>query len=224
MTQGLRPRRLGVFGGAFDPPHRAHVSLVRAALAQLGLDELRVVPTGQAWHKTRPLSPAKHRLAMAQLAFEVLPGVVVDEREILRAGPSYTIDTLQALAAELGQPQVQPDAQPQAPPLELYLLMGGDQWAALGSWHRWQHIAHMARLCVWARPGAPRPHQKGVPEPIWLDAPPQAISATSVREGLKDGRLSPQDLDALLPEAVARYISAHGLYGNPQPGPPALNA
>ena len=216
MKQAPRPRRLGVFGGAFDPPHWAHVALARAALAQLGLDELRIMPTGQAWHKARPLSPAPHRLAMAKLAFEGLPGVVVDEREIRREGPTYTIDTLEALAAE--------HAQLHAQPLELYLLMGGDQWAALASWHRWQDIAHQARLCVWARPGAPRPQLEGVPAPIWLEAPPQEISATAVREGLKDGRLSPQDLDALLPEAVARYISAHGLYGHPQPGPPALNA
>ena len=213
MTQALRPRRMGVFGGAFDPPHRAHVDLARAALAQLGLDELRILPTGDAWHKLRPLSPAVHRLAMAKLAFEGLPRVVIDERELQRAGPSYTIDTLEALARESAQP-----------PAELYLLMGGDQWAALGSWHRWQDVAKLASLCVLDRPGAPRPAHDGVPAPIWLQAPPKDLSATAVREGLKDGRLSPQDLNALLPEAVARYISAHGLYGHPQPGPPAPNA
>jgi len=204
---------MGVFGGAFDPPHQAHVALVRAALAQLGLDELRILPTGEAWHKARPLSPAPQRLAMARLAFEGLPGVVIDERELQRTGPSYTIDTLEALAAESVEPTV-----------ELFLLLGGDQWAALDTWHRWQDIAHMARLCVLARPGAPRPQIEGVHAPIWLEAPAQELSATAVREGLKDGRLSPQDLNALLPEAVARYISAHGLYGHPQPGPPAPNA
>ena len=214
MKQALRPRRMGVFGGAFDPPHQAHVALVRAALAQLGLDELRILPTGEAWHKARRLSPASERLAMARLAFEGLPGVVIDERELQRAGPSYTIDTLEALVAE----------SPEQPPPELFLLMGGDQWAALRSWHRWQDIAALARLCVLARPGAPRSHLDGLAAPIWLEAPAQVLSATAVREGLKDGRLSPQDLNALLPEAVARYISAHGLYGHPQPGPPAPNA
>ena len=214
MKQALRPRRMGVFGGAFDPPHQAHVALVRTALAQLGLDELRILPTGEAWHKARRLSPAHQRLAMARLAFEGLPGVVIDEQELQRAGPSYTIDTLEALLAE----------SPEQPPPELFLLMGGDQWAALRSWHRWQDIAASARLCVLARPGAPRPQLDGAPAPIWLEAPAQDLSATAVREGLKDGRLSPQDLHVLLPEAVARYISAHGLYGHPQPGPPAPNA
>ena len=64
-----RPRRVGVFGGAFDPPHLAHVALARAAIEQLDLDELRVFPTGQAWHKARVLTAADHRRAMAELAF-----------------------------------------------------------------------------------------------------------------------------------------------------------
>ena len=75
MTAG--PRRIGMFGGAFDPPHNAHVALVQAAVAQLQLDELRVVPTGHAWHKPRVLTPASDRLAMVRLAFAGLPGVVV---------------------------------------------------------------------------------------------------------------------------------------------------
>jgi len=70
-------KRIGVFGGAFDPPHAAHVALVQAAVANLQLDELRIVPTGQAWHKAWDLSPAHHRLAMAKLAFSQLPRVLL---------------------------------------------------------------------------------------------------------------------------------------------------
>ena len=73
-------RRIGIFGGAFDPPHLAHVALAQAAVTQLGLDELRVFPTGQAWHKARALTGAAHRLAMAKLAFGAVPGAVVDDR------------------------------------------------------------------------------------------------------------------------------------------------
>jgi len=91
-------KRIGIFGGAFDPPHVAHAALAQVALAELQLDELRVVPTGDAWHKTRALSPAPHRLAMAQLALPSCPGVV-DPREIERAGPSYTVDTLREFNA-----------------------------------------------------------------------------------------------------------------------------
>ena len=90
------PPRIGLFGGAFDPPHVAHVALVRAAMEQLGLNQLHVLPTGDAWHKSRTLSAATHRLAMARLAFGEIPGVVVDDRELRRAGPTYTVDTLRA--------------------------------------------------------------------------------------------------------------------------------
>ena len=92
--------RLGVFGGSFDQPHPAHVAVVESAMGQLQLDRVHVVPTGQAWHKTRGLTAAQHRVAMTRLAFEHLPKVVVDEREVLREGPSYPVDTLKALHTE----------------------------------------------------------------------------------------------------------------------------
>ncbi len=210
MSQPPRPRRVGLFGGAFDPPHLAHVALARAAVAQLQLDELRILPTGQAWHKARTLSDATHRVAMARLAFAGVPAAVVDERETLRAGPSYTLETLQALSAE------QPGAQ-------FFLLMGGDQWAAFDTWHRWPDIAAQARLCVLARPGAPlAPERPGLREPLRLALPPSGFSATAIRQALASGRTA--EAAQALPAAVARYISAHGLYGHPPPGPPAPNA
>ena len=76
-------QRVGVFGGAFDPPHLAHVALVEAAIAQLQLQQVHVLPTGEAWHKPRQLSEAAHRVAMTRLAFAHVPAVLVDEREIL---------------------------------------------------------------------------------------------------------------------------------------------
>jgi nicotinate-nucleotide adenylyltransferase len=110
--------RLGVFGGAFDPPHVAHVALAQAAVEQLRLDQLRIFPTGQAWHRSGPLTAPEHRLALAQLAFGELPRTVIDDRELRRPGPTYTIDTLRELKAE------QPAAQ-------LFLVMGEDQAVAL---------------------------------------------------------------------------------------------
>ncbi|RZI77063.1 MAG: nicotinate-nicotinamide nucleotide adenylyltransferase, partial [Rubrivivax sp.] len=86
-----------MFGGAFDPPHRAHRALAETALDQLDLDVLHILPTGQAWHKSRTLTPARDRVAMCQLAFGDLPRLVLDEREIHREGPSYTADTLSEL-------------------------------------------------------------------------------------------------------------------------------
>ncbi len=114
------PRRVGMFGGAFDPPHLAHVALARAAIEQLGLDELRVFPTGMAWHKSRALTPGPHRLEMARLAFAEVPRAIIDPREVRRDGPTYTIDTLRELQRELPQAQ-------------LVLVIGADQAEALDS-------------------------------------------------------------------------------------------
>lgn len=205
MSPSAGTLRVGLFGGAFDPPHQAHVALARAAIDQLGLAQLRILPTGRAWHKARALSPAEHRLAMATLAFAGLPQVRIDERELQRVGPTYTIETLKALAEEL-------------PGAEFHLLMGADQWAAFDTWRRWQDIAALARICVLARPGAPAPLPKpGMPVPQVLNLPPMDCSATAIREALAAGG-APGDLARLLPEAVARYISSHGLYGHPLPG------
>ena len=81
-----------LWGGAFDPPHNAHVAMAEAALVQFQLDHLHIVPTGDAWHKPRALSGATHRAQMARLAFGHLAGVTVNEVELQRQGPSYTID------------------------------------------------------------------------------------------------------------------------------------
>ncbi|MBC5785356.1 nicotinate (nicotinamide) nucleotide adenylyltransferase [Ramlibacter sp. USB13] len=187
-----------MFGGAFDPPHRAHAVLARAAVEQLGLDRLYVFPTGQAWHKDRALTPAEHRLAMAKLAFAAIPAVQVDDRELERTGPTYSIDTLRELQA--GHPAAQ-----------LYLLMGEDQAASFTRWHAWQDIAQLAVLAVAGRgsgegvralqalPGV-RVHSLGLPQ--------MPESATDIRARLTAG----QDISALVEPAVARYIASHSLY------------
>lgn len=204
-----RPRRIGVFGGAFDPPHAAHVALARTAIDQLQLDELRVVPTGYAWHKNRPLSRPDHRLNMALLAFSGMPGVHVDDRELRRAGPSYTIDTLEALRQE-------------QPGCMLFLMIGGDQLAAFDKWRRWQDILVLATVCVAQRLpqlGAPADTQALVPALPGLKSlqfPAMPVSATDIRQRLASQSQvpgsPPADLRGLVPEDVASYISQHGLY------------
>jgi len=202
-------KRIGVFGGAFDPPHCAHLALAQTAVDQLHLDELKIIPTGFAWHKDRPLSAAEHRLKMAQLAFTGLERVSVDDREIKREGHSYTIDTLEALQAE------EPDA-------AFFLLIGGDQLAAFTGWHRWQDILSRATVCVAERPlqaSAPAEVLTQTPalrQSIHLQLPPMTVSATAIRQLIAShpGPLntSQPDLAGLVPDAVARYISLHGLY------------
>ena len=197
----MPPRRIGMFGGAFDPPHLAHRALAGAALAQLRLDELHVLPTGQAWHKARPLTAAAHRLAMCRLAFEGLAGVQLDEREIRRAGPSYTLDTLQELQAE----------QPQA---ELFLVMGKDQADVLPSWRNWERIVHLAIICVADRDVMTGQETRFVPPPEMagrfckIHMPSMDISATGIRARVAGG----QGIAPLVSPAVARYIEDNSLY------------
>ncbi|MEY4027066.1 MAG: Nicotinate-nucleotide adenylyltransferase [Pseudomonadota bacterium] len=201
--------RLGVFGGAFDPPHLAHVALVEAAVAALQLDQVRVLPTGLAWHKTRTLSEAHHRLAMTRLAYQHLPQVVVDDREIRRSGASYTVDTLRELQAEFPQAQ-------------LYLLLGDDQRRALPSWHQIDEIGRIAIICAAGRDMAVRAWNEELgalqtTPPLsdklqarirTLEMPLMPHSATDIRELLA----KEQAITSLVPPAVERYIHEHHLY------------
>ncbi len=201
---GAAPR-IGLFGSAFDPPHNAHLALAHAALEQLALDALLVLPTGQAWHKTRPLSDARHRLAMARLAFGGIERVAVDDRELRRPGPTYTIDTLT-------------EVQAQHPAAQLFLIVGGDQAAALPGWHRWRDILKIAIISIASRgqptldmgvlgaENAVADGQNGRFQPLQL--PLMDLSATAVRERVAAGL----GIDHLVPAPVARYIDQHHLY------------
>lgn len=195
--------RIGIYGGAFDPPHLAHAALVTQALSQLQLDRLHVVPTGQAWHKPQTLSGAKHRIAMCALAFADLPQVLVDEREILREGASYTVETLRELRQE-------------NPESALFLIIGQDQALAFEQWKSWSDILEMATVCV-----APRPGDESASSTLTdnhalsghfvsLPLPPMAISATDIRHRANAGL----GLRGLVSEPVAGYIAQHHLYQN----------
>lgn len=196
--------RIGVFGGAFDPPHTGHLALARAALAQLDLTQLRIVPTGQAWHKARTLTDAAHRLEMCHLLFAPLADVWVDDSEIRRAGASYTVDTLEVLQA-------------QRPGARLMLLLGQDQAAGLPQWHRADELARLAIIWVAVRPDAtgqvapldPDLHTRFSLHTLPLAA--QAVSSTDIRERIARS----QSTQALLTEPVARYIEHHHLYPTP---------
>jgi len=187
-----------MFGGAFDPPHRAHAALARAAIAQLRLERLLVFPTGDAWHKDRRLTPAEHRLAMSRLAFAGVAGAEVDDRELRRAGPTYSVDTLRELQAE-------------HPGAQLHLLMGEDQAAGFSRWHAWPEVARLAVLCVAGRgSGDGLSALRALPgvRVELLQLPQMPESATDIRARLKAG----QDITDLVGPAVASYIESHHLY------------
>jgi nicotinate-nucleotide adenylyltransferase len=197
-----RPRRIGLFGGSFDPPHLAHRALADLALRELALDELRWLPAGQPWQKAgRELASAEHRAAMVALAAAGEPRFVVDVRELHRAGPTYTVDTVAELQRE-------------HPGAELVLVIGQDQYAKLATWHRWQDLVPRVTLAVAARAGqapvadaalAAVSHRSTV-----LPLPRIDIAATDIRARVAAG----QPIDALVGVPVARYIADHHLYGS----------
>lgn len=202
---GPRPRRVGLFGGSFDPPHRAHLALAEAALSArdtLALDELRWVPAGQPWQKLeaapgRGITPAFHRETMVRLAIDGRPGHTVDRLEIERTGPSYTLDTVRALQAR-------------EPGTRWVLLIGADQYARLHTWRSWQQLLADVDLAVAARPGehpVPDPAVQAVPHRA-VPLPMMDISSTEIR--LRAGR--GLDISQLVPPQVARYIEQNGLY------------
>ncbi len=196
--------RLGVLGGSFDPPHRGHRALAEAALAQFQLDRLHILPTGVAWHKSRQLTEAHHRLAMCALAFSDLPAIQVDDREIRRGTASYTVDTLEELLSE-------------HPGAEIHLFIGQDQLRAFKTWRRWQDILAMARLVVAARDTLPLQQGESdatVPfERLQMSLLP--ISSTAIRALARSEAENLQALSALVPNHVASYISQHSLYQQP---------
>jgi len=203
VTQATQ--RLGIFGGSFDPPHTAHIALARHAVAQFNLDELRILPTGDAWHKARSLTPSPHRLAMTRLAFADVPHAVVDSREIDRSGATYTVDTLLELKSEV----------PQA---ALFLFIGADQAHAFKTWHRWADILALATVVVAQRPlteqggRASQWHNALSPDLQRLDMPSLKVSATEIRAHFAQGPHPAALKSAWLPAAVQDYIEKHSLY------------
>ncbi len=187
-------RRIGLFGGSFDPVHNAHLALAQAALRDAALDEVRWIPAGQPWQKTRVVTAAVHREAMVALAIEGEPRFVLDRIELDRPGPSYTLDTVRALQA------AQPGAQ-------WFLIVGQDQQAGLPTWHGVDELLVLVTLAVAGRPGAPQISSSACAV-SFIEMPPMNLSSTEVRARCAAGLA----IDKMVPEKVARYIDRHGLY------------
>ena len=198
--------RIGLYGGSFDPPHQAHLALARTALGQLGLDGLLWLPAGRPWQKARELAPDADRLAMLRLLVAGEPRFEIDERELHRAGPSYTIDTLRELRTE----------RPQA---RLFLVVGQDQLAGLPSWRDWTGLLEAATLAVAGRAGdavAPPPEVAArAPRLERLEMPPMAVSSSAIRAHLAAGGTARELSPAMVSPEVAGYIDSRRLYRQP---------
>jgi len=184
MTE--RPR-IGVFGGRFDPPHAGHVAVAGAAMRQLHLDRLVVVPARQPPHRDAGTTPPELRFRMTEAAFPGPGRIEVSRIELDRVGPDYTVDTLEALAPE-GR---------------LFLIVGADH-AELEGWHARDRVRELATLVVAPRSGA----SSAGPHAVELQMEPVDLASTGVREAVSRG----EDPADLVPDAVAALIDAEGLY------------
>jgi len=211
-------RAIGVLGGTFDPIHIGHLRLAEEMAETIGLAQVRFVPAGQPPHRGVPRAEARHRLEMTRRATAGNPRFAVDDREIRRAKPSYTVDTLTSLRSELGEDQ------------PLWLLLGADAFLGLPGWHQWQRLFALAHLAVAERPGAPLLQSDALPEALRAEVmarqvadgsaagpagsvllrrmTPLAISATVIRDALACGRSARY----LLPDSVLDYIGENQLY------------
>jgi nicotinate-nucleotide adenylyltransferase len=206
---------IGVFGGTFDPIHFGHLRTALDVMQALELEEIRFIPLHGAVHRDQPETPAELRLEMARLAIRRQPGFVIDDREILRAGDSYTVETLASLRQE-------------QPERTLCLLLGMDAFNGFLDWYRPDQILRLAHLVVMQRPGEGDHKNEAVEtllEARKVTTPAQLkardcglifqqpvtqldISASKIRRLLAQGR-TPR---FLLPEAVLRLIENNNLY------------
>lgn len=194
--------KLGILGGTFDPIHVGHVAVARAALECLDLDRLLVVPARVPPHKAAASAEVSDRLEMCRLAVAELPRTEVVDIEVRRDGPSYTAETLEELS----------EANPGA---DLRLILGWDAARLLSEWHEPWRVLALARPAIFRRPGVPGPSGQDLesagidPERVTIcDADTPDVDATDIRRRAAAG----EDLAGLVPQAVADYIRARGLY------------
>ncbi len=206
---------IGILGGSFDPIHFGHLRLAVEVQQALQLSELHLIPAGQPPHRSPPAASAGQRLSMVKAAIKGVPGLRADDRELRRGGPSYTVDTLLSLRAELGA----------AP---LCLIVGMDAFLKLNTWHRWQELVGLAHVVVAHRPGwTGEPEgeirqlltERRVDDPkrlttssaggIFLCPITQLdISSSQIRRLIAEQRSA----SFLLPESVLKIINTENLY------------
>lgn len=195
--------RVGILGGAFNPPHIGHLICAQEAWLQIGLERVLVIPGARPPHKRVEDEPGpRHRLELCRCAAGDDPRLEVSDLEMRRPGPSYTADTLEALHSL-------------APDNELFLILGGDAAAGLPSWHQPERVMSLARVAVAQRRGTPRRTVEqalgrlpGGDRAEFFAMPRVGISSTTIRRRVRAG----QPIRYLVPDSVSAYIDQHDLY------------
>ncbi|TFF38342.1 nicotinate-nucleotide adenylyltransferase [Pseudomonas sp. RIT623] len=215
MSEPVAVRRVGILGGTFDPVHIGHLRSALEVAEFMCLDELRLLPNARPPHRDAPQVSAQDRLAMVRGAVAGVGCLSVDDRELARDKPSYTIDTLESIRAELNRHD------------QLFLVLGWDAFCGLPSWHRWEELLQHCHILVLQRPDAdvePPDELRNLlaarseSDPTAMSGPaghisfvwqtPLAVSATQIRQLLASGKSA----RFLVPDAVLAYIEAHDLY------------
>jgi len=186
-------KKIGIYGGTFDPIHHAHLILAREAREMLALEKIIFVPAAISPGKDSPVASAEMRLSMLRAAIKGETGLVVDECELNRPPPSYTIDTIEEIRRR------EADS-------EIYYLIGEDNLSGLANWHRFDRLQKMVRFVVLDRTGTQTNH------PYQVVHRRIDISATEIRKRIASGR----SIRYLVPPAVEEIIRQSNLYREPE--------
>ncbi len=206
---------IGLFGGTFDPIHRGHIKIADELVKKLKLHTMHFIPNKDPIYRQKPTAHAEHRLAMVRIATMQNPQFIVNDVEIYRSGPTYSIDTIKAIREKI----------PQHP---LCLILGKDAFTHMNHWYQWESIPKLVHLVIINRPGVPlscepwmesllkkhevcdmqKLHLKPGGYILQQDIKPITISATEIRKKLKKGEKNLEDMDP----KVLRYIMQHHLY------------
>jgi nicotinate-nucleotide adenylyltransferase len=203
----IASRRLGILGGTFDPVHFGHLDAADAARRALHLDEIWLIPSSDPPHRPAdPLASGFHRFALVTLAIQGDDRLRASDIELTRTGPSYTADTLRAVARQGWQPS------------QIFFILGTDAFAEIATWREFPAVLDAANFAVIARPGitldaatarTPSLHGRLGASIFLVETRTRDVSSSTIRARLA----ARQPIGDLVPAAVARHIAAHHLYG-----------
>ena len=210
------PRLVGIFGGTFDPVHYGHSLTIAELLNTIPFEKILVIPNSLPPHRKISQASFSHRYKMTSLAFRDIEKTVVDNRENLRTGPSYAIETVKRIISEEGNTKV-------------ILITGSDSFDGIRSWHKWRELINLVDFLILKRPDMPSSKNKNLRELIShtrfsedlledrkaksvfeIEMTPLRISSSLIRENIAKGK----SIDDLINPLVKDYLKKYGLYGS----------